>query len=145
MQPVLQHRQLFIATLAMFLSLLFVACSDGDLNIPDAKSMGIPDSLIEVYSPVSGSTLPANTDFVLEFAVVRGHEGAYVKLHIDKMRPVTLAKISGKHYINGLPAGPHTLTLVEYAHDGQPTGGEATINIIMEEPTASQPPTQPQP
>ena len=143
MQPMLQYRQLFIATFVMLLSLLFVACSETDFNIPDPGSMGIPDSLIEVYSPVSGATLPADTDFVLDFAVVRGNKGAYVKLRVDKMRSVTLAKISGKHHIDGLPAGPHTIALVEYTHDGRRTGGETIINVIMEEPAASQPQVQP--
>ncbi len=133
MQPVLLYRQSFIATLAILLPLLFVACSDADLNIPDPKSMGIADSLIEVYAPVTGSILPADTGFVLDFAVVRGSQGAYIKLRIDKQRPVILNSLSGKHRIDGLPAGPHTLVITEYAADGRPTGGQVLINVVMEE------------
>jgi hypothetical protein len=134
MQPVLQYRQLSIVILALFLLLLFVACSDTDLNIPNPKSMGMSEPLIEVYTPVTGSILPADTDFVLGFAVVRGREGAYIKLRIDKRRPVTLNNLSGKHHIDGLPAGPHTITITEYTHDGRLTGGQALIHVFMEKP-----------
>lgn len=132
MQPVPQYRQSLIAILASFLFL--VACSDTDLNIPAPKSMGMSEPLIEVYTPVTGSILPADTDFVLGFAVVRGRKGAYIKLRIDKRRPVTLNILSGKHHIDGLPAGPHTITITEYTNDGRPTGGQASINVFMEKP-----------
>ncbi len=132
---VLQYRQLFIAMLAMFLLLLLVACSDTELNVLDPKSMGISAPLIEVYTPVSGSILPADTDFMLEFAAVRGPKGTHVKLRIDKKRPVTLAGISGKHHIDGLPAGPHTIAIKGYASDGRPTGAQVIIKVFMEKAT----------
>lgn len=116
------------------LALLLGACSESDLNIPDAHKVGIgaPESLLEIYAPESGSVLPANTPFILDYAVVRGEKGSYIKIHVDKQPPLKVAQTRARHHMDGLPAGSHTITVTEYTKDGLPTGGLATVHVIMQ-------------
>lgn len=94
--------------------------------------MGISKPLIEVATPVSGSVLPADTPFVLEYAVVRGENGDHVTIRVDKQKPETIIRLRASHYMAPLPAGPHAITITEYTRQGRATGGQVTINITMQ-------------
>lgn len=120
--------------LASCLALLLGACSDSELNIHDPRRVGIgaPESLLEIYAPESGSVLEANMPFILDYAVVRGDKGNHITIRIDEQRPFKVAQIQARHHMEGLPPGPHTITVTEYTKDDLPTGGQATIHIIMQ-------------
>lgn len=120
---------LLTATLSSVL--LLGACSDSDFNIPDRGSIGMSQPLIEIYSPQSGSTLPANENFILEYAILRSEDGHHIKIYVDKKRPMSVFKLRGKHRMRGLPAGKHRIKIVEYTRDGRKTGGKITLRVTM--------------
>lgn len=115
----------------LFVSALLSACTDPDFNIPNRDSFGMSQPLIEIYSPLSGSTLPANEDFILEYAVLRSEDGHHIKIYVDKKRHVSVFKLQGKHRIKGLPEGKHRIKIVEYTKDGRKTGGKITLELTM--------------
>lgn len=117
------------ALLALF---LLSACGGEDkLDFQSADS-GLPPPLIEIYEPLNGSVIPANTDFVVDYAVVRGNSGDYVEILVDKQKPMRVNSLRGRHLIHGLPPGRHTLLIVEHTADGKETGGVARIEISVE-------------
>ena len=117
---------------ALLLTALFLAaCSEPDFNIPDRNSLGMSQPLIEIYSPLSGSSLPANTGFILEYAILRSEDGHHIKIYVDKKRPMSVFKLRGKHRMDGLPAGKHRIQVIEYTKDGRKTGGNITLQITM--------------
>jgi len=120
----------------LFSALLLSACTDADINIPDRDSLGMSNPLIEIYAPLSGSTLPADTDFVLDYAILRSEDGHHIKIRVDKKRPVSVHKLRGKHRMKGLPAGEHRIEIVEYTKDGRKTGGKITLQLTMVSPEA---------
>ena len=123
----------FLHTLGcLFSAATLLACSESDLSIEHVDPFPVPDSLIEIYSPANGSKLPANKPFILDYAVVRGMDGAYVRIRVDKLRSVKITALSGRHHIDGLPPGPHRITVKEYNSEHEPTGGKAEINVFME-------------
>ena len=105
--------------------------SDNTLNFPSPK-IPVPEALLEIYNPVNGSVLPANSPFILEYEVVRGEKGHHVKIQIDDQKPDIINEIRGRHFIEGLEPGPHTIILKEYTRQGAETGGIAIIHISME-------------
>jgi len=107
------------------------ACSDSDFNIPDRNSIGMSQPLIEIYSPLSGSSLPANKDFTLDYAILRSENGHHIKIYVDKKRPMSVHKLRGKHRMKGLPAGKHSIKIIEYTKDGRKTGGNITLHVTM--------------
>jgi hypothetical protein len=111
--------------------LLLTACSDSDINIPSNKGIGFNKTLIAIYSPSNGSTLSANKPFILNYEVLRGVKTSYVKIKVDKTTPITVDKIKGKHHINGLSEGIHTILVSEYRSDDKPSGSQAMIKLIM--------------
>lgn len=117
----------------LLLILILSACSPSDNDLKFATpDIPVPEALMEIYSPTNGSVLPANTPFVLEYDVVRGAKGRYVEIQIDKQQPALINQTYGKHFIDALPAGSHTITLTEFSQQGEPTGGFAVIHITME-------------
>lgn len=117
--------------LTLSIPLLF-ACSESDINIPSKEYFEQPKTLVEIYSPINGSVLPQNTPFILEYEVIRGQKGGYIKIQVDKMRPVTIARIKGQHHIDGLPAGSHTIKISDYGKNKKRGEGQAIINITMQ-------------
>lgn len=115
----------------LFGALWLGACGDSDLNIPDRNSLGMSQPLIEIYSPVGDQPLPADTPFMLEYAVLRSADGHHIKIRIDDRRPQMVVKLEGKHRIQGLPAGKHRLQIIEYTKDGRKTGGNITLQLTM--------------
>ena len=115
----------------LFAVLLLVACGDSDLSIPDRNSLGMSQPLIEIYSPSSDQPLPADTPFMLEYAVLRSADGHHIKIRIDDQRPQMVVKLEGKHRIQGLPAGKHRIQIIEYTKDGRKTGGNITLQLTM--------------
>jgi hypothetical protein len=114
------------------LLLACAACSDSELEISAVQTGdGKPPSLVEIYTPNSGDTLPADTPFTLEFAVVRGGGGDYVEVQVDKKKPVKVAHTRGHHLVPGLPPGPHTIAVKEFDQHGQPTGGRTSVTITV--------------
>ena len=107
------------------------ACSDSDFNIPDRNSIGMSQPLIEIYSPLSGSSLPANEGFILDYAILRSENGHHIKIYVDKKRPMSVHKLRGKHRMKGLPAGKHSIKIIEYTKDGRKTGGNITLHLTM--------------
>ncbi len=89
----------------------------------------LPPSLIEIYEPVNGAVIPANTDFVVDYAVLRGNRGDYVEILVGEQKPMRINSLKGRHLIHGLAPGKHALLIVEYAADGKKTGGMARIEI----------------
>lgn len=125
----------------LFLSVLLVsACSDSSLNIPDRTSLGISQPLIEIYAPLGDASLPANTPFVLDYAVLRSQNGHHVEVRINDQRPVSIFKLRGKHRIKGLPAGEHRIQITDYSRDGVKTGGYIMLRLTMVEPSISENP-----
>lgn len=117
---------------ALLIGVFFLgACSEPDFNIPNRGSVGMSNPLIEIYSPLSGSTLPANESFILEYAILRSEDGHHIKIYIDKKRPMSVFKLNGKHRMNGLPAGKHRIQIIEYTKDGRETGGNITLQVTM--------------
>lgn len=122
------YRTPYWLTACLFLAC--AACSDSDLEISTAHSGdGTPPPLMEIYTPDSGDTLPANTAFTLEFAVVRGN-GEYVEVQVDKQKPVKVAQIRAHHLVPGLPPGRHTIEVKAFDKNGQPTGGRTSVTIL---------------
>ena len=118
--------------LLCFYAFLLAACTENnDFKFSDHTTATPSDSLIDVYAPMSGATLPRNTPFIFEYEVVRGKKGAYVKIQVDNQVPVTVHKTSGQHQIDGLAAGPHTISITEYTKEGKPTGGYTAVNVTM--------------
>ncbi len=118
--------------LIIFLSVLLVtACGDTDITISTRGDAEAPDSLIEVYAPISGAVLPADTPFSLEYAVLRSSNGHHVSIQVDKQKPVKVNSLKGFHRMPGLPAGAHTLRVVAHTEDGTATGGQSIIHITM--------------
>jgi hypothetical protein len=121
------------ASLLFILIFLFLAaCSDSDINIPNNQGIGFNKTLIAIYSPDNGSTLSANKPFILNYEVLRGIKTSYVKIQVDKTTPITVDKIKGKHHINALSEGIHTILISEYRSDGKPSGSQAIIKVKME-------------
>lgn len=120
----------------LFSIILLTACGESSLNIPDRNSLGMSQPLIEIYSPLSGSTLPADTDFTLDYAVLRSEDGHHIKIFVDKKRAVSVHKLRGKHRMKGLPAGPHRIQIIEYTKDGRKTGGNIILQLTMADITA---------
>ena len=113
-------------------TLLLAACeSNNDINIPDRNSLGISQPLIEIYAPSSNDSLPADTPFIIDYAVLRSKDGHHVDFRIDNKKPVSVFKRQGKHRIQGLPAGKHRIQLTEYTRDGRLTGGMITLHLTM--------------
>ena len=115
----------------LFSVLLLGACGESDFKLPDRDSLGMSQPLIEVYSPLSNQPLPADTPFMLEYAVLRSENGHHIKIRIDNQRPQMVIKLEGKHRIQGLPAGKHRLQIIEYTKDGRKTGGNITLKLTM--------------
>ncbi|HEX22934.1 MAG TPA: hypothetical protein ENH21_05830 [Chromatiales bacterium] len=111
---------------------LLTACGGEDKLDFQATDSGLPPSLIEVYSPANGSVIPANSDFVVDYAVVRGKGGDYVEIRVDQQKPMRVNSLEGQHLIKGLNPGGHILLIVEHAADGKKTGGMARIEITAE-------------
>jgi hypothetical protein len=118
-----------------FAILLLAACSEPDpnFNIPNRDSLGMSSPLIEVHAPLSGSTLPANTDYTLDYAILRSEDGHHIKIYVDKNKPMSVFKLEGKHRMHGLPAGKHRIRIIEYTKDGRKTGGNITLQLTMVE------------
>jgi len=111
---------------------LLTACGGEDKLDFQTGDSGLPPPLIEVYEPVNGSVIPANTDFVVDYAVVRGKAGDYVEIRVDKQKPMRINSLEGRHLIKGLGPGRHTLLIEEHTADGKKTGGVARIEISAE-------------
>ena len=107
------------------------ACSEPDFNIPNRGSFGMSKPLIEIYSPISGSSLPADESFILEYAILRSEDGHHINIFVDKKRPMKVFKLRGKHRMKGLPAGKHRIKIIEYTKDGRKTGGNVTLQVTM--------------
>ena len=117
--------------LFIFYCLIVTACSDSDINIPSNQGIGFTKTLIAIYSPINGSTLPANKPFILSYEVLRGIKTSYIKIQVDKAMPITVDNIKGKHHINGLSEGAHTILISEYRSDNKPSGSNAMIKLLM--------------
>ena len=115
----------------LFVAVFLSACSESDFNIPNRNSVGMSNPLIEIYSPVSGSSLPANESFVIDYAILRSEDGHHIKIFVDKKRPISVFKLRGKHSMDGLPAGKHRIQIIEYTKDGRKTGGNITLQVTM--------------
>ena len=109
-----------------------VACSDSEINIPHKQNIGFSKTLVAIYSPENGSTLPVNKSIIINYEVLRGFKTSYVKIQVDKTTPVIVNNIKGKHHINALSAGPHTIMVSEYRSNGEASGSQATIRIKVE-------------
>jgi len=118
--------------LSIFILLSFVACSDADINIPNKQNIGFSKTLVAIYSPTNGSILPQNKPFIVDYEVLRGIKTSYIKIQVDKTIPITVAKIKGKHHINGLSEGIHTILISEYRSDGKASGSQALIKVNMQ-------------
>lgn len=118
--------------LALMIIGLLCACGNDDKLAFETGEDVRMLPLIEVYQPANGSVLAADTDFVVDYAVVRGLEGDYVVIRVDGKNPVRINSRNGRHRMQGLPPGPHTLLIEEYTNDGKRTGGRARISFSME-------------
>ncbi len=117
------------------LLLILSACSDG--QAPDfGAGAPLPPPLIEVYAPLPGSRVPAGGPLVVEYAVVRGKRGRYVEIQLDRRPAARVQGVHGRHLIEGLTAGEHTLILIERDAQGQATGGRAIVHFTAEAPAA---------
>lgn len=98
--------------------------------------MGMSQPLIEIYSPDVDSVLPADTPFILDYAILRSTHGHHVKIRIDKRKPEVVVRAKNKkhsmHQIPGLPAGKHRVRITEFTEDGIKTGGDITLHLTME-------------
>ena len=110
----------------------FSACSSDENLDFQIDNSGLPLSLIEIYAPVDGSVIAADTDFVVDYEVVRGKRGAYVDIRVDRQEPMRVKSLKGRHRVQGLKPGSHTLLIVERAADGKKTGGVAKIEFVAE-------------
>jgi len=117
---------------ALLALLLLSACGGEDKLDFQSTDSDRPPSLIEIYEPVNGSVIPAHTDFVVDYAVVRGSGGAYVEIIVDQQKPMRVTSLRGRHLIPGLAPGRHSLLIVERTTDGKETGGMARIEITAQ-------------
>jgi hypothetical protein len=108
--------------------------------------MGLSQPLIEIYSPSTDRALPADTPFLLEYAILRSTDGHHVKIRVDKRKPQVVVRPDGskhsRHQIPGLPAGEHRIRITEFTKEGVKTGGDITLKLTMTA-TAAQPPETP--
>ena len=111
---------------------ILVSCTDSDINIPSKQSIGFYRTLVAIHSPTNGSILPINKSIIIDYEVMRGIKTSYVKIQVDKTVPITVLKIKGRHHIDALPEGPHTIMVSEYRSDGKPSGSQAIIRIKVE-------------
>jgi len=111
---------------------LLTACGGEDKLDFQSGDSDLPPPLIEVYEPVNGSIIPADTDFVVDYAVVRGKVGDYVEIRVDKQKAMRVNSLKGRHMIKGLAPGRYTLLIVEHTAEGKKTGGTARIEITAE-------------
>jgi hypothetical protein len=127
---------------ALILAALLSACSESNLEIPDRNSMGVgmPQPLIEIYSPEGDAVLPADTPFTLDYAILRSSNGHHVKIRVDKKKPQIVIRLKGKHQIHGLSAGKHRIRITEFDKNGATTGGDITINVTMQETAQTESP-----
>ena len=121
---------LFIFTLLSLSAL--VACSDSEINIPYKQNIGFSKTLVAIHSPENGSILSQNKPFIIHYEVLRGIKTSYVKIQVDKTVPITVLKIKGRHHIDALSEGSHTIIVSEYRSDGKPSGSQAIIRIKVE-------------
>jgi hypothetical protein len=117
-----------------FSLLLLAACTEGEINLPDFSGVADSQPLIEIYSPLGDSSLPANTPFTIDYAVLRSSAGHHLEIRVNKRPPVLVYKQRGKHHIKGLPAGEHRIQITEYTKDGRATGGKITLRLSMVSP-----------
>lgn len=127
------HGTTTVKTLLLLIPyILFItACSDSDINIPSKQSIGFTKTLVAIYSPTNNFTLSANKPFILDYEVLRGVKTSYVKIQVDNTTPITVARIKGRHHINGLSEGTHTILVSEYRNDGKPSGSQAMIKLTV--------------
>ena len=118
--------------LAISVFLFLTSCSDSDINIPSNQNIGFSKTLVAIYSPTNGAVLSKNKPFILDYEVIRGIKSSYVKIQIDKNKPITVTNIKARHHINGLESGAHTIFVSEYRSDDKPSGSQALIKILME-------------
>jgi len=111
--------------------LLLAACGDSDISISTHSDTDTPGSLVEISAPISGSVLPADKPFSLEYAVLRSANGHHVSIQVDQKKPEKVNSLRGFHRMPGLPAGAHTLVIREHREDGSPTGSQAIIRVTM--------------
>jgi len=116
-------------------TLLLIACSDSDLEIPDRSSIGASHPLIEIYAPEGEAILPADTPFTLDYAILRSPSGHHVKIRIDDKKPQIVVRLKGKHQVHGLAAGTHRIRITEYTKQGVETGGDITLTVTMQAAT----------
>jgi hypothetical protein len=118
--------------LAIPLALFLVACDESpEIRFPDRNSVGMSRPLIEIYEPVDDAPLPAGKPFVIDYAVLRSEDGAYVQVRIDQRKPIKIYRLKGRHQVEGLPAGKHQIRLTEFTRDGRETGGDITLKLTM--------------
>ena len=108
------------------------ACTDPDINTPGKQNIGFYKTLVAIYSPANGSSLPIHNPVIVDYEVLRGIKTSYVKIQVDKTVPITVFNIKGKHHIDALSEGVHTIMVSEYRSDGKPSGSQATIKIKVE-------------
>jgi len=116
----------------LFSTISLIACSDSKIEIPDPRSLGMSQPLIEIYSPPDDTALPANTPFTLDYAILRSPDGHHVKIRIDNQKPQVVVRRKGKHQIHGLPAGKHRVRITEYTQKGVETGADITLSVTMQ-------------
>lgn len=122
----------YISLFRLLPYVILVSCTDSDLNIPSKQGIGFYRTLVAIHSPVNGSILPINKSIIIDYEVMRGIKTSYVKIQVDKTIPITVLNIKGRHHIDALAEGPHTIMVSEYRSDGKPTGSQAIIRIKVE-------------
>jgi hypothetical protein len=111
--------------------LLLVACEDSSINIPNKTGFGVPDTLLDIHSPVNNSSLPANTPYILDYVIINSEQGDYLEIQVDHQSPVTVVGQKGKHYMPGLTTGKHLVKVTAF-RDKTPTGGKSVITINVQ-------------
>lgn len=124
------RKLLYQATLITLMALL-TACEDSSINIPNRTGIGIPDTVLDIHSPINNSTLPVNTPFILEYVIINSEQGDYLKVQVDKQKPVLVVGQKGQHYMQGLPVGIHHLKITAY-RDKIPSGGLAIVTLKVQ-------------
>lgn len=117
---------------ALLVVAFFSACSSDENLDFQIDNNGLPTPLIEIYAPIDGSVIAADTDLVVDYEVVRGKRGAYVDIRVDKQKPMHVKSLKSRHRIQGLAPGSHTLVIVERTANGEMTGGVAKIEFVTE-------------
>lgn len=115
-----------------FILFSITACSDSNINIPSKQNIGFSKTLVAINYPANGSIHPRNQPLIIDYEVLRGIKTSYVKIQVDKSLPVIVKKIKGRHHINALPEGSHTIMVSEYRSDGKPSGSQSTIRIKIQ-------------